>query len=316
MRNHRDILLRCSLATGALLLLLVAPPSAQAKVTVCVSFHGPSLKSPQGYQRLLESELRHHPTHMVVGQGCSARLQVEYIQLDGTGYLTGRLRGGVPHRLKVARVQDIPAALKEMVAFLLKHEPVYLVENLASSGLLARPKQTVLKHGRSFFGVELYQLLLWARGTMSPLAGVAFRFRRATDRWFLGARAEFAYRPAPLPGDLEGNLFRMYGAAQVEVGLNLLPDAMVTPYVSGLAGVAWYNVHGPVDHQGQTVRDDLTSALFAVSLRVGLELLRHSKTRLDIFAMLNIPLHKTRNVDSLVINAYTPSVQLGCGISF
>ncbi len=299
-------------------LLLVALPSspATAKVTVCVYFHGPSLNNPSGYQRLLESELRHHPTHQVVRRGCSAKLQVEYIQLDRSGYLTGRLRGGVPHRIKVRRVGDIAAGLKKMVTFLLKHEPVYLVENLAASGLLRVPGQTALKHGHNFFGVELHQLLIWARGDLSPLAGVALRFRRATNRWFLGARAEFAFRPAPLPMTLSGNVFRMYGAAQIEVGINLLPDRVFTPYVSGLAGVAWYRVAGPVDHQGQTANDELTSALFAVSVRLGLELLRHSKTRLDIFAMVNVPLHKTKNVDSLVIDAYTPSVQLGCGVSF
>jgi len=297
-------------------LLTVAPRPAAAKVRVCVSFHGPSLKSQQGYQRLLESELRHHPTHVVVRRGCSARLQVEYIQLDKAGYLTGRLRGGVPHRIKVARVRDIPTRLKEMVAFLLKHEPVYLVENLATSGLLSRPKQTVLKHGRNFFGLELYQLLLWSKADLSPLAGVAFRFRRTTERWFLGARAEFAYRPAPLPTTLEGSVFRMYGAAQVEVGLNLFPDAAVSPYISGLAGVSWYRVHGPVVHLGETVTDELTSVLFGASLRVGVELLRLSDVRLDIFAMVNVPLHKAKSADSVVIDAYTPSVQLGCGVSF
>jgi hypothetical protein len=311
-----NILARIALATGALLLLTVAPRPAAGSVPVCVSFHGPSLKNPQGYQRLLESELRHHPTHHVVRRGCSAKLQVEYIQLDKTGYLTGRLRGGIPHRVKVRRIRDIPQKLREMVAFLLKLEPVYLVENLASSGLLSRPKQTVLKYGRNFFGLELYQLLIWARGDMSPLAGAAFRFRRSTERWFLGARVEFAYRPAPLPTPIGGNVFRMFGAAQIEVGLNLLPDAVVSPYISGLAGVAWYHVHGPVEHQGQTVTDELTSALFGVSVRVGLELLRLSDVRLDIYAMVNVPLHKTKNVDSLVIDAYTPSLQIGCGVSF
>lgn len=316
MRTPGNIFARIAPAAGALLLLTVAARPAAGKVSVCVSFHGPSLKNPLGYQQLLESELRHHPTHVVVRRGCSAKLQVEYIQLDKAGYLTGRLRGGVPHRIKVARVKDIPFQLKEMVAFLLKHEPVYLVENLASSGLLSRPKQTVLRYGRNFFGLELYQLLIWARGDMSPLTGAAFRFRRSTERWFLGARVEFAYRPAPLPSPLEGNVFRMVGSAQVEVGLNLFPDAMVTPYISGLAGVAWYRVHGPVAYQGQTAIDDLTSALFGVSLRVGLELMRLSDVRLDIYAMLNVPLHKAKNVDSLVINAYTPSLQIGCGVSF
>lgn len=316
MRTPGNILLRIGLVTGALLLLTVASRPAAAKVRVCVSFHGPSLKNPQGYQRLLVSELRHHPTHVVVTQGCSARLEMEYIQLDKAGYLTGRLRGGVPHRIKVARVGDIPSKLKEMVAFLLKHEPVYLVENLATSGLLSRPKQTVLSRGRNFFGLELYQLLLWSKSDLSPLAGAAFRFRRTTERWFLGARAEFAYRPAPLPTTLEGNVFRMYGSAQVEAGLNLFPDAAVTPYVSGLAGVSWYRVHGTIEYQGEPVTDELTSVLFGVSVRVGVELLRLADVRLDIYAMVNVPLHKTKSADSRVIDAYTPSLQLGCGVSF
>jgi hypothetical protein len=306
-----------ALAAGTLLLLLsAAGPPAAARVPVCVSFQGPSLKNRTEYLRLLTSELRHHPTHVVVRRGCSARLEVEYIQLARTGYLTGRLRGSVPHRVWVPRVRDIPQKLKEMVAFLLKHEPVYLVENLASSGLLSRPKQTVLKHGRNFFGPELYQLLIWARGDLSPLAGVAFRFRRSTEQLFVGARVEFAFRPFPMPASMEGNVFRMVGAAQVEVGLNLLPDAMVSPYISGLVGVSWYQVHGPVDDQGQTVTDDLTSALFGVSVRLGVELLRLADFRLDLYAMVNVPLHKAKNVDSLVIDAYTPSLQIGCGVSF
>jgi len=75
-------------------------------------------------------------------------------------------------------------------------------------------------------------------------------------------------------------------------------------------------MYAPVSGEGTAVSDELTSALFGVSLRAGLELMRHSDVRLDLFVMLNVPLHKAKNVDSLVIDAYTPSLQIGCGVSF
>lgn len=311
--THRG---RLCLPALAVLVLLAAPSTAAAKVKICVSFHGPKLRNPSEYQRLLESELRHHPTHQVVSRGCATRMYIEYMQLAKGGYLTGRLSGGIPYRVRVARVADLPARLREVVAYLLEREPVFLVENMASSGLLARPAQSMVKHGLNFFGLELYQLLIWAKSDRTPLVGGAFRFRRTVDRWFAGARVEFAYRPGPYPLDLDRIVFQMYGAAQAEVGVNLLRDALVTPYFSALVGASWLRVYGPVDRGGVTERDDLTTALFGVSLRVGVELLRQAAVRMDIFAMVNLPLHKTHNIDSSVIDAYTPSLQVGCGVAF
>jgi hypothetical protein len=63
-------------------------------------------------------------------------------------------------------------------------------------------------------------------------------------------------------------------------------------------------------------RKDNILALFGVSVRVGLELLRLHSVRLNVFAQVNLPFHKARNLDLPVIDAYTPSVELGAGVSF
>ena len=308
--STRLTLLTGLLATG--LLVVATPRAAEARVPLCVSFHGPSLEHAAGYQRLLESELRHHPTHRVVRRGCASKLRLEYIQLDRSAYLTGQLGAGIPHRVKVARTADLPQKIREVVAFLLKREPVFLVEHLATSGLLGRPALTLIKHGVYLFGLELSQLLVWTDTTLSFLPGAALRFRRAVDRWYLGARVSFAYNPDRLPRALDQHFIRLYGTARVEAGVYFTRDAPASLYLSGLVGVDYFQVFGPVAGTSK----DTVIAMGTASLRLGVELLRLYAVRLDVFAMVSLPFHKVRDMDSSVINAYVPSLQLGCGVAF
>ncbi|MFH2010287.1 MAG: hypothetical protein ABI333_27055 [bacterium] len=308
-RNTRSAILRVAVL-GAL--IAAAPRPALGKVSICASFRGPSLEHGQGYQRLLVSELRHHPTHHVVERGCSTHLRLEFIQIGRGGFLTGQVGGAVPHRLKVASPQELPQKIRELVSFLLKREPVYLVENLSTSGLLNQPKLTLLKHGVYFFGLEFSERILWTKNTYAALPGSAFRFRRAVDRWFLGARISFAYNPQRVPELPSKHFVRFHGTAKVEAGVTFFGNARSAFYLSGLAGVEYFQVYGPVEG----LRRDVVVALFAVSLRAGVELLRHYAVRLDLFAMLDLPFHRASDVDQPVINDYTPSIQLGAGIAF
>jgi hypothetical protein len=315
--SHRRVALAATLAVT--LLCGLAPAVAQAKVALCVSFIGPTLERPQEYRRLLEQELRHHPTHRVVARGCEAELVLEYIRLEKTAVLTGRLRGGVPHRVKVERVSALPARMREVVSFLLEREPVYLVENLETSGLLNRPRQSLLKHGRNLYGLEIHELFVFTRQTRASLPGLAFRFRRTVDRWYLGAVAAFAFNPRPLPRDeggaasLEGHFFRFAGAARFEAGVNFFSDAPASLLVSGLAGVSFMHLYGP-DAAGGV--NDIVGALMELSARVGVELFRLYAFRLTCHGQVNLPLHPFRDEDYGLIDDYTPSVELGCGVAF
>lgn len=307
--------LRALLAAGLLLLPLASglmSPPARAKVRVCVSFVGPKLKRPGGYQRLLVSEMAHHPTHQVVAKGCVTTLRLEYIQLDGGGYLTGQLHGAVPHRVRVVKRSELPAKIREVVAFLLKREPVYLVENLASSGLLAKRRLSLFRHGIYLFGVELTELILWTPRSYTALPSAAIRLRRAVDRWFLGAQVGFAYNPLPRPALPQTHFVKYRGTAHMEAGVSFFPNGPTTLYLSGLVGVEYLQIYGLVSGQ----RKDVILALFGVSLRLGVELLRLYTVRMDIFTQLNLPLHKAQNLDMPVIDAYTPSLQVGVGVSF
>ena len=62
MRASETLFARMWLVALVLLVVSAAPPPAAGKVKICVSFHGAKLKNRAGYQRLLKSELRHHPT--------------------------------------------------------------------------------------------------------------------------------------------------------------------------------------------------------------------------------------------------------------
>ncbi len=314
--SHPHPPLSPSLFCAGLVILLAAgglsSRPARAKVRVCVSFHGPALKNPGGYLRLLESEMAHHLTHQVVRRNCATTLRLQYIQLDRGGYLTGQLQGAVPHRVPVARRAELPAKIREVVAFLLKREPVFLVENLGSSGLLAPPRLSLFRHGIYLVGVELTELVWWTNETYAALPSVALRLRRTTDRWFLGAQAGFAYNPQPLPALPEAHFLRYHGTARVEAGVLFFPQGPAALYLSALVGVEYLQVYGQVSDR----RRDVVLALFGLSLRVGVELLRLYTFRLDLFAQVNLPFHKTRDLDLPVIDAYTPSLQAGVGVSF
>lgn len=292
--------------------VLGLPSTASAAVTLCVRFTGPSLTNIEGYRRLLIDEIHHHKTHKVVERNCESVLFMEYIKLDTTGYLTGRIGNGIPHRVKVKSKARIPAGIREVVTILLKNEPVYLVKNLETSGLLKRRPQSLLKHGHNFYGVEFFHMWMWAGKSFPALPGAAFRFRRTVDRWFVGARASFAYRPARIPEFPDGYAVKFFGSGKIEVGVNFFRDSFATLYLSGLMGVEFLQVYGTVN----SVRDSLTTALASASLRVGVEILRYYSIRVDMFGMINLPLHKTKDIDTRVIDTYTPSAMVGCGVAF
>lgn len=290
--------------------------SARATVPVCVRFIGKGLRNPEGYRRLLIDELRLHLTHRVVAAGCETELTVEYVPLADGGFLTGRFGSGIPQRLPVKTISEIPARLKTLVQLLLRKEPIYMVKHLERSGLLRRTGQSLLKHGHNFYGIELVQLWIRTPHALSTLSGAAFRFRRAVDRWFLAARLSFTYNPARVPDLPDDHVVRMFGEVGVEVGITLLRDAVISPYLSGGLGVGWLQVFGRVDTPGGPDRDNLTLALFDSFLRLGVEMMRDSAVRLDFFGIVSLPFHKARSIDSRVIDAYTPSFGVGCAVAF
>ena len=52
------------------------------------------------------------------------------------------------------------------------------------------------------------------------------------------------------------------------------------------------------------------------SLRVGARFFRASDFDLDVFVAGYLPLFSTNDPDSLLMDAYTPSAQLGLGVGF
>jgi hypothetical protein len=74
-------------------------------------------------------------------------------------------------------------------------------------------------------------------------------------------------------------------------------------------------VHSGVDPGAGGV-NDIVGALLELSARVGVELFRLYTFRLTCHGQVNLPLHPFKDQDYGLIDDYTPSVELGCGVAF
>ena len=94
----------------------------------------------------------------------------------------------------------------------------------------------------------------------------------------------------------------------------MLERAWASPFFSALFGVSLVHLYGRDAFSGQT--DDFVGVLAELSLRGGVELLRFHRTRISCYGQVNLPVHRLRETDHELIDAYTPSFGVGCEAAF
>ncbi len=294
--------------------LAMAPTLASAGQRVCVRFDSADVDSPESFRRFALDEIRRHDGFAALeGQtGCQISLRLEYLVLGSRGVLTGRLIGQVPTRADVDGLDALPDAISEMIARLLDSTPQSMEANLGRFLDRAYRRSARLARGSYLFGVEGYQLVVRAPGGASYLPGLAVRLRRERGRWAVGVRGGVALR---LGSDVGTGPPRigLVGSVQPEVAWFFDPEGTASTYVSGSIGAQVIRAIGR-DPAGAFEAVPVFGA--ATHLRAGVELLRHTDHRIDLFAAAEIPFFVTESVETDLISYWTPSVVMGMGVAF
>ncbi|MEZ4266836.1 MAG: hypothetical protein R3F39_10695 [Myxococcota bacterium] len=290
-------------------------PTAAARVPTCLNLHLAGLDDPAAWELWVASEIRRHPTHEPVEADCQATLTLEAFRVDGQLVLTAWFEGQVPFRQEVAEGAELRPAVAELLVRVLGTEPMALAND--TDRLLARLSDQRLPLGRGpmRFGVEAFQTVqrrARAGDGSSVLPGVALRVGRELRQILVGVRVAASFMPLrPVPGDPP----RPAAIVIIEPEFSWFASAHAptTVYAGASLGLTVQHHVGYTEELG---RERMTTVGAALGVRAGLELLRTSKLRVDIFTQATVPLHKTRSAETPLVDAWLPSVHMGAGVAF
>jgi len=108
---------------------------------------------------------------------------------------------------------------------------------------------------------------------------------------------------------------RVLAGGDLGLVYELFSRALTSPYVSAGLGAQLLRFEGRL-RATDSALESATAKGGTLSLRLGVRFFRASDFDLDVFALGYLPLFKTFDPDSELIDSYTPSVQLGIGVGF
>lgn len=288
----------------------VAGASAQSAVDTCLTVEGFGAES-DAFQRLLRSELDRHPSHRLSEASCSSQLAIERIQLSGTTYLTGRLSGQVPHRVRVQGAR-LNRALAELLRVVLGNDPLVL-RDPSKSDWFGRAMFGLRHRAHPLWGGSVAQRLAFVQGEVFALPELSLHYRRELEHWQAGIRIDVA-------GNLEPRLRLDDPRTQPRWLASVLPE--LSWFSSGTANTAFYASaalglsHQRFDAQkpDSQRRGPASKTGVLLALRTGLEVLRTTDTRLGLFAEVALPAFIGKRAEGG--QGWVPSIAAGVGLGF
>ncbi len=295
------------LAIAIALSALLASASAQARTRVCVHVRASDAEAA-ALRRLVMSELNRHTTHQAADRACESRLSVELVELGSERYLTGRLDDEVPHR-EVVATGKTAQAVERLLTVVLHNDPRRLY-GPERDDWIGRTRAAFLLHGTTHFGLELGQTIAIVDGEAQTLPGAALSARREVDRVHVGVRIG----AASVQGDARPRLrLSQQFVAQLELALYSSSEADTAFFGALTSGLEYQRYEATVEDAvlGRRVE---SAALMGLSfgVRGGLELLRTSHVRFQVFAQLLLPTFVARD-DRALVDQWTPTASLGVG---
>jgi hypothetical protein len=291
-------------------MLALVPQVARASVTLCLEVRSDA--DGDGLRKLVEDELGHHPSHRVVAEGCESRLTVEMFAVAGTRYLTARINQEVPVRFAVKPGHDVADKLADAIGQVLKHDPVYLAEDMSHMNAVMRTGALLVRNGVNRYRGELFEVVGSAGKSAVFASGGSFAVTRGIDHFAVFARLSLAGSTA------NGHDIALRVLAGGELGFvwEASARANATFYLGPGASLHYLRFEAnQLDDQGKPI-SPVGQILFSLALRMGVRVLRFYGFDADLFAQVHLPLHKTHDPDSSLVDGWTPYGSIGVGVGF
>ncbi len=286
---------------------------AQEKVPTCIVVEAPDAERP-GLSRLVASELDRHPSHRAVTDGCAAHLRVELIVIDGSRFLTGRVGGEVPDRVRVEGndAKALEAALAELLQIVLGNDPAVL-HAPGGRSWFSDKVFTLKERGRNSLDVAFLETASPVLGRITFDPGILVGFSRELEQWQVGVEGLFAQ-----------NLDHHDGVAALDTSLRLQAtvtlffggDADVSTFAAASLGIDYERFSGPRGKDLGGGNDVYAITEPVVGLRAGVELFRTTSMRADVFADASIPMIPANDIENEVVQGWIPTLSLGAGARF
>ncbi len=259
-------------------------------------------------QSLVHGEVRRHPPHEPVEAECKTTLHVEVTTLEQRTWLIGWLDGQPAARVQAGT--SLENALAELVTQVLRSDPVALSEDMGRLLDVIGGGQAASVRGVMLYGFEAFQTVTWTDEGAAWLPGVAFRLRRGLGPFHVGARVATAFGS---PNVAARHRVTVAAIMEPEFAWFVSPRATSSFYLGASLGVSVLRVDS---RPGADVEEHVIVWGAHLGVRLGVELLRASDWRLDVFAWATLPWFRTHAPDSSLVDAWTPSVSLGLGAAF
>jgi hypothetical protein len=294
-----------------LIALVLVPLAAHATVPLCLEVRADA--DVAGLEKLTVDQLAHHQSHRLVARGaaCESRLTVELFSVAGARYLTARINQEVPVRFVVKGPREIEDKLAEGLRQVLRSDPVYLAEDLSRMNSVWRAGANLVRNGSNRYRLELFELIGSGGKNAVFASGGAFTVARGIDHLQVLARLEVAGSPRNFGSD--GVVLRVLAGGDVGLVWEASARSNTTFYVGPGVGLHYLRFEGA--QSGREVTP-LNALLFSVALRTGIRTLRFYGFDLDLFAQVHLPLYKSADPDTTLVDAYTPYVETGLGVGF
>jgi hypothetical protein len=228
--------------------------------------------------------------------------------MGGERFLTARLDGEVPAREAVGP-GGMGKALEHLITVVLHNDPRQL-EGPERDDWIGRTRAAFLRRGTMSVGVELYETSAIVDGRLQALSGVALSGRRELDRIHLGLRVgaasafEAPHDRLTLTQEFLGQLeLAAYGSAEADTA----------GFAAIALGLDVQRFQAPDPGAASNALQSVTSAGAALGLRGGVELLRTTSTRFQLFAQVLLPAFVSHDADRALVSQWTPTLSLGVG---
>ena len=291
------------------LVVLLAGLPAQARVRTCVAVDAGRADDAE-LQRLVTVEVNRHTSHQVATVDCDAHLRVELIELQTDGrlerFVTAQLDAEVPHREAVGP-DGVANAVERALVVVLHNDPRTL-EGPGPTDPLGRAMWTFERRGRNHFGLELAEVGVSVGGVLNTVPAAGLFARREVNAVHVGARIAAAGCLADCGNELH---LSRWAQAMIEASLFSSTQANTAAFGSVQLGFEVQRFYGPRRYDDDGSSGGATELGPSVALRGGVETMRISNARLQLFAQVGLPLFSSFDRDHGIVRQWTPSLAIG-----